>query len=96
MCLNIPGTKICFTTYRIFPYDLDTHQRRRLHLEFARYIIIRDFLFQRSGDGVLLRCVDNEDAQKLLQETHGSSISLIHVGGHFSAKTTAFKIIRKG
>jgi hypothetical protein len=45
---------------------------------------------------MLLRCVNNEEAQKLLQETHGSSDSVIHVGGHFSAKTTAFKIIRKG
>jgi hypothetical protein len=32
----------------------------------------------------------------LLQETHGSSDSVIHVGGHFSAKTISFKIIRKG
>jgi hypothetical protein len=32
----------------------------------------------------------------LLQETHGSSNSVIHVGGHFSTKTTSFKIIRKG
>jgi hypothetical protein len=44
---------------------------------------------------VLLRCVNNEDAQKLLQEAHGSSSSVIHVGGHFSAKTTSFNIIRK-
>jgi hypothetical protein len=34
--------------------------------------------------------------QKLLQETHGSSNSIIHVGGHFSAKTITIKIIRKG
>jgi hypothetical protein len=45
---------------------------------------------------VLLCCVNNEEAQKLLQETHGSSNFFIHVGGHFSAKTIAFKIIRKG
>jgi hypothetical protein len=45
---------------------------------------------------MLLRCVNNEEAKKLLQETHGSSNSVIHVGGHFSAKTIAFKIIRKG
>jgi hypothetical protein len=31
-----------------------------------------------------------------LQETHGSSKKFIHVGGHFSAKTTSLKIIRKG
>jgi hypothetical protein len=44
---------------------------------------------------VLLHCVNNEDAQKLLQEAHGSSSSVIHVGGHFSAKTIDFKTIRK-
>jgi hypothetical protein len=32
----------------------------------------------------------------LLQETHGSSDFVIHVGGHFYAKTNAFKIIIKG
>jgi hypothetical protein len=35
--------------------NLDTHQRRRLHLESTRYIIIGDFLFRRSVDGMLLR-----------------------------------------
>jgi hypothetical protein len=44
------------------PDNLDTNQRRRLYLEFARYIIIGDFLFRRSADGVLLHCVNNEDA----------------------------------
>jgi hypothetical protein len=78
------------------PDNLDTHQRIRLHLEYARYVIIGDFLFRRSSDGMLIRCVNNEEAHKLLQETHGSSNYVIHVGGHFSAKTIAFKIIRKG
>jgi hypothetical protein len=78
------------------PNNLDTHQRRRLCIESSRYAIIGDLLFRRSADGMLLHCVNNEEAKKLLQETHGSSNSVIHVGGHFSAKTTAFKIIRKG
>jgi hypothetical protein len=76
--------------------NLETHQRRRCRLESARYVIIGDFLFRRSIDGMLLRCVNNEEAKKLLQETHGSSNYVIHMGGHFSTKTTAFKIIRKG
>ena len=45
---------------------------------------------------MLLHSVNNEEAHKLLQETHGSSNSVIHVGGHFSAKTNAFKILGKG
>jgi hypothetical protein len=78
------------------PNNLDTHQRGRIRLEFSIYIILGDFLFRRSANGMLLRCVNNEEAHKLLQETHGSSYSIIHVGGHFFAKTSAFKIIRKG
>jgi hypothetical protein len=81
---------------QICPDNLDTHQRRRLHLESSRYVILGDFLFRRFVDGMLLCCVNNEEAKKLLQETHGSSDSVIHAGGYFSAKTTSFKIIRKG
>jgi hypothetical protein len=40
--------------------------------------------------------VNDEEAQKLFHETHGSSDYVIHVGGHFSAKAIAFKIIRNG
>jgi hypothetical protein len=50
------------------PDNLDTHQRRRLHLESARYVIIGDFLFRRSVDGMLLHCVNNEEAQKLCKK----------------------------
>ena len=78
------------------PDRLDNHQSRRLRLESSRYVILGDFLFRRSVDGILLRCVNNEEAQKLLHETHGSSDSVMHIGGHFYAKTVAFKIIRKG
>jgi hypothetical protein len=53
-------------------------------------------LFRRFVDGLLLRCVNDEEAHKLLHEIHGSSVSVIHIGGHFSAKATAFKIIRNG
>jgi hypothetical protein len=77
------------------PDNLDTHQRKRLSLESARYIIIGDFLFRRSVDVMLLRCVNNKEEKKLLQETYGSSNSVIHVGGHFFAKTTSFKITKK-
>jgi hypothetical protein len=78
------------------PDNLDTLQRRRLCLESTRYVIKGDFLFRRSIDGMFIHYVNNEEAHKLLQETHGSSNSVIHAGGHFSSKTTSFKIIIKG
>jgi hypothetical protein len=45
---------------------------------------------------MLLRYVNNEEEHKLLQETHGCSNFVIHVGCHFFAKSTSFNIIRKG
>jgi hypothetical protein len=75
--------------------NLDTHKRRRHYLKYSRYVIIGDFLFRISADGMLLHCAINKEAKKLLQETHGSSNYVIHVGGHFVSKMIAFKIIRK-
>jgi hypothetical protein len=40
--------------------------------------------------------VNDEEAQKLLHEVHGFPFFVIHVGGHFSAKATTFKMIRNG
>jgi hypothetical protein len=87
---------VYYLQYQKFPDDLDPHQKRRLCLESSQYIILGDFLFRRFVDGILLRCVNEEEARKLLHETHGSSYFVINVGGHFSAKVTTFKIIRNG
>jgi hypothetical protein len=40
--------------------------------------------------------MNDEEAQKLLHEIHGSSDSVIHISGHFSTKDTSFKIIKNG
>jgi hypothetical protein len=37
-----------------------------------------------------------KQTQKVLNEFHGSTDSNLHIGGHFAAKATAFKIIRAG
>jgi hypothetical protein len=73
--------------------ELDPHQRRRLCLEASKYIILGYFLSRRFADGLLLRCVNDEEEQKMLHGTHRSSIYVIHIGGHFYAKATSFKII---
>jgi hypothetical protein len=87
---------VYYLQYHKCPDDLYPHQRRRLSLESSRYIILGYFLFRRSTDGILLRCVNNEEEKKLLQEANGSSYFVMQVGGHLSAKDIAFKIIRNG
>jgi len=76
--------------------ELDPHQIRRLFLEASNYIILGDSLFRIFVDGLLLWFVNDEEAQKLLHEVHGSSTSIIHIGGHFFSKDTTFKIIING
>ena len=44
------------------PDSLDTHQRRMIFLESSRYIILGDFLSMRYVDGILLYCVNYEEA----------------------------------
>ena len=51
-------TPVYYLQYQKFPDDLDPHQRRRLRLESSMYIILGDFLFRGSADGILLRCVN--------------------------------------
>jgi hypothetical protein len=61
-----------------------------------KYLILGNILYHRFVDGILLRCVDDKVAQKILNELHGSADSNLHIGGHFIAKDNAFNIIRDG
>jgi hypothetical protein len=40
-------------------------------LESSRHIILGDLFFRRSADGLLIQCVNDDEAHKLLQEVHG-------------------------
>jgi hypothetical protein len=56
-----------------------------------QYVLIADILFRRNFDGILLRCVDENQAQGLIKEFHEGIC-----GGHFAPTATAHKIIRAG
>jgi hypothetical protein len=70
---------------------LESHQRRRVHLEASKYLILGNSLFHRSVDGLLLCCIDDTTTQKVLREIHGSTDSSIHIGGHFVTKPLLLK-----
>ena len=46
-------------------------------------------MFRKNSDGVFLRCLEQEDAKKVIAELHDGP-----AGGHFSGDTTAHKILR--
>ena len=55
------------------------------------YFLIEYSLGWRNPDGVILRCVNKEEADKLVVDHH-----LGYYGGHFVAHTSAHKILIVG
>jgi hypothetical protein len=52
-------------------------------------MLIVDILLGRNFDGILLRCIDENQAQGLIKEFHEGIC-----GGNFSPTSTSHKIIR--
>jgi hypothetical protein len=59
-------------------------------MKVNQYVLIVDILFRRNFDGILLRCVDENQAPTLIKEFHEGIC-----GGHFAPTATAHKIIRE-
>jgi hypothetical protein len=64
---------------------------RSLNLKAIRYCLINRVLYWKDHLGVLLRCLDPHEAQKLMFEFHDSLC-----GGHHFWRTSAYKILRVG
>jgi ribonuclease HI len=73
------------------PSDLTKTQRRALKLRAVNFCITDNLLFWKNPIGLLLRCVNQEEAAKVMNEFHNSEC-----GGHHYWKTTAHKILRSG
>jgi hypothetical protein len=73
------------------PENLNPRERRALRLKSTQYCLINSVLFQVNYDGVLLRCLEREDADKVMKELHDGP-----VGGHFVGNTIAHKILGVG
>jgi hypothetical protein len=71
------------------PSDLTKTQRRALKLKAINFCINDNLLFWKNPIGLLLRCVNQEEAAKVMIEFHNSECE----GNHYW-KTTAHKILR--
>jgi hypothetical protein len=56
-----------------------------------QYVLIDDMIFRRNFNGILLICVDENQALELIKEFHEGIC-----GVHFTPTTIAHKIIRAG
>ena len=71
------------------PDHLVDYKRRALRLKAMKYCLTEDGLGWRNPNMVILRCVNKEEAKKILEELHFG-----YCGGHFVARTNSHKILR--
>jgi hypothetical protein len=71
------------------PSHLVGHKKISLRLNLSKYVITKDVLGWRNPDGIILRCVDEIEDKKLVDEFHAG-----FCGGHYATKTTTHKILR--
>ncbi|XP_062075224.1 uncharacterized protein LOC133779256 [Humulus lupulus] len=69
----------------------DKREARRLVYKAARYTLVDGVLYKRGFSVPLLRCVDEEEAMKVLYEIHEGEC-----GNHASGPSTARKAMRQG
>lgn len=74
-----------------YPQGLDRTKRRQYRLQSIPCVMIDGILFRRDFNGALLRCINIDQAEKIVKELHDGPD-----GGHFSTRTTAIKIMRAG
>ena len=82
---------IFYLRFGKFPITINYKERRTLKMKANQYVLIADILFIKNFDGILLRCVDESQAQELMREFHEGICS-----GHFSPTATTHKLIRVG
>jgi hypothetical protein len=73
------------------PRHLDPTKRRVLRLKYSSFQLINGILFHQNFDGVLMRCLEKDEAEKVLLELHTGE-----AGGHSGGDTTAHKVLREG
>jgi hypothetical protein len=73
------------------PHHLDPTKRRALRLKSSSFHLVNGVLFHQNFDGILMRCLEKDEAEKVLLELHAGE-----VGGHFGGDTTTHKFLRVG
>jgi hypothetical protein len=70
---------------------MEKRKTRALKLKVVRYCLIDQALYWKDPLGVFLRCLDPQEAQKVMFGFHSGLC-----GGHHFWKTTTHKILRDG
>ena len=80
-----------FLVYGAYPESATTKDRKTLRQLDTRFVIFGDALYKRSSDGMLLLCIDQVTADRVMRKVH-AGVCGPHVEGHM----LACKITRTG
>ncbi|XP_025627766.1 uncharacterized protein [Arachis hypogaea] len=80
-----------FKTIGELPTNINKHMRRKLLNDAKYYIWDEPYLFKKGVNGILRRCISQEEGQEVLWQCHGYAY-----GGHFSGERTAAKVLQCG
>src|SRR3954463_11397236 len=75
----------------MIPEDFDWNKKKKLLADAKYYVWDDPYLFKIGKDGILRRCVTEEEAQQILWHCHNSPS-----GGHFNGWRTATKVLQSG
>ena len=76
---------------RKYPPDASENDKRTLRRLAMGFFLNGDVLYKRNHDMFLLRCVDAEEANKIIKDVHEGSFGT-YVNGHAMAR----KVLRAG
>jgi hypothetical protein len=69
-----------YLTHGSSPQYMEPKKKRSLRLKSTQYHLTQGILFKNNYDGVFLRCLEKDDAQKVLSELH-DGLARGHFGG---------------
>jgi hypothetical protein len=70
---------------------MEKYKRRTFKLKAVKYCIMEDNLYWKDPTRILLKCVDEEESQRIMIEMHAGAC-----GGHLYWKSTTNKILKAG
>ncbi|XP_057755984.1 uncharacterized protein LOC130975175 [Arachis stenosperma] len=73
------------------PPGINKHKKRKLINDAKYFVWDEPYLFKKCSDGILRRCVSEEEGREVLWNCHGSCF-----GGHFGGDRTAAKVLQSG
>ncbi|XP_057760832.1 uncharacterized protein LOC130981245 [Arachis stenosperma] len=78
-----------YKAMNFIPKEYNRQQVKKLLTDAKYYIWEEPYLFKRCSDGIIRRCVPDEETQQILWHCHGSDYE-----GHFGGERTATKVLQ--